>query len=489
MHQALLIPEVLLGIFAHVNEHTDLVLTANSRRSLASLAKTCNSFHEPAMDLLWANIDDLEKLLGCVTRLHPMIYCSDARPGSLWSSEGVEPLSEHEACQFLRHAARVRSIDISYDDHFHLLTVLPTETCMFPRLMSLLWEIEAPESRYLHLFLSRTLRDCRLSAPHPALTTIGTHCAFLDYLKISDFDEVTADDLSLLSSAVRSCTRLKFLGCPPLEWAAWNHLSTLPTLLNLQIYSGSWPFEQPNLKFAPFLNITLLTFYVHIAEYAITAMQFSEFPSLTCFEMSIHVLSWAEAEQLFCALLQCNARLTLEQIIISSRDPDDEDGSDNYLTVITQFLCFSQLRTLSLVFDNCAIYLDNDLLLEAVSRWPYIHHMKLDDQRLQPPVVTFRGLFAALRRCPHLETLQLHIDAVNIDIDPETESFQHTTLKSFHVGFSNVLVADAEAVARIIFCMLPCVDQVGYADSEEWDEVNKCLASFKSPACPLTPEL
>ncbi|OJA16076.1 hypothetical protein AZE42_11627, partial [Rhizopogon vesiculosus] len=32
------------------------------------------AFHDPAMDLLWADMEDLEPLLGCVTRLHPLIY-------------------------------------------------------------------------------------------------------------------------------------------------------------------------------------------------------------------------------------------------------------------------------------------------------------------------------------------------------------------------------------------------------------------------------
>jgi hypothetical protein len=49
------------------------------RKSLAALAVTCKAFSEPAMDLLWADIDQLEPLLGCVTRLHPLIYSNFSR--------------------------------------------------------------------------------------------------------------------------------------------------------------------------------------------------------------------------------------------------------------------------------------------------------------------------------------------------------------------------------------------------------------------------
>ncbi|KAG1750769.1 hypothetical protein EDB19DRAFT_1904167 [Suillus lakei] len=494
MHRALLIPEVLLGIFAHINEIVYLSSDDSQaarkesfpRQSLASLATTCKTFHEPAMDLLWANIDELKPLLGCVTRLHQMIYSNGAR---FFRSEGVEPLSEHEARQFLRHASRVRSIHISSDEHFSLLTVLPTETCMFPRLISLSWQIEAADNRYLHLFLSRTLRECRIAAVHPALRSIGTRCASLEGLVIGDPDESTADEPSLLAEIVHSCTRLKYLSCSQLEWAVWSHLSNLPTLLNLEIYSGCWPVDRHDLKFAPFLNVTVLHFCMDTAAYTITALQLSEFPSLTHFAMYARNVSQAEAEQLFCALSQCKACQTLEHIIIHSIDADRLDPSDNSLTAITQFFCFTQLRSLCLIFDNFPIYLDNDLLLEAMSSWPHIYSMKLKDYQLDPPAVTFRGLFAALRLCPHLQTLQLHIDAVNIDIDPDNESFQHTSLQSLNVGYSDI--EDAEAAARIIFSMLPCVDQVGHAAWQEWHDVNEFLKSFRSSAVPgrhLTPE-
>jgi hypothetical protein len=108
MHQALLVSEILLDIFAHVNESVDLPYDDSpcerslSRQSLASLATTCKAFHEPAMDLLWANIDELEPLLGCVTRLHPMIYRSGAGVSADWLRS-----SAHELTKSLNAAFRI----------------------------------------------------------------------------------------------------------------------------------------------------------------------------------------------------------------------------------------------------------------------------------------------------------------------------------------------------------------------------------------------
>lgn len=120
-----------------------------------------------------------------------------------------------------------------------------------------------------------------------------------------------------------------------------------------------------------------------------------------------------------------------------------------------------------------------------------MRHLAFGDPDLPhhpPATVTFRGLFAALRRCPHLYILALPIDAVNIDVDPEVESFQHTSLRYLDVSDSDV--ADPEAVARIIFSMLPCVrnginfndfDDFGNFDDSGtslWNKVDDFLDAF-----------
>jgi len=45
------------------------------------------------------------------------------------------------------------------------------------------------------------------------------------------------------------------------------------------------------------------------------------------------------------------------------------------VTAVRQLLRFSQLQTLRL-YVTCPIYLDNDLLLEAMSSWPHIRELK-----------------------------------------------------------------------------------------------------------------
>ncbi|KAG2032343.1 hypothetical protein BDR03DRAFT_50317 [Suillus americanus] len=103
MHRALLVFDILLYIFTHVDRIPPIAVnnsSSPSRKSLASLAATCKAFYEPAMDLLWADVFGLERPLGCVTRLHPLVY----RASRDW-----DPLGHSRRCMRLPNAAVVVS--------------------------------------------------------------------------------------------------------------------------------------------------------------------------------------------------------------------------------------------------------------------------------------------------------------------------------------------------------------------------------------------
>ena len=60
MHQCLQIAETLFAILEHVEE----------RASLARIATTCRTFHEPAITRLWYALDDLRPLILLLPREH-----------------------------------------------------------------------------------------------------------------------------------------------------------------------------------------------------------------------------------------------------------------------------------------------------------------------------------------------------------------------------------------------------------------------------------
>ncbi|KAG1842120.1 hypothetical protein C8R48DRAFT_41887 [Suillus tomentosus] len=479
MHRALLVSEILVEIFVNLNQPpmSEILdwLPSSTRKSFASLALTYTIFHELAMDLLWCNMNmlGLIPLLGCVTRLHSVIYDPKSNYYRDWSKD-VDPLGEHEFHQFLRHSARVRNITISDSKYLHLLTTLPIETCVFPDLRSLSWWVPRTEIGDLRFFLPPTLRRCYVFEELQLdMKYIGARCPDMEELKVNGGSGGVR-----LSETLRSCRRLRRLQCPPFDSAAWMHLSTIPTLLEVNIFTSRmihYPGPLDNLDFATFLHLTTLSLSGGIEAASVVAIiQHFKFPSLKKFKMHVRVLPWAEAEQLFRALSLCKASWqTLEHIIISSRNKTQEHTSDS-LTAVRQFFCFKELRTLR-IYVHRPIYLDDDLLFEAMTTWPHIHSLSLG-WHPSPTTITFRGLFAALRLCPHLQELQVSVDARNIDIEPEVESFQHTSLK--HLIVDSCEPVNVEGVARIIYSMLPAVSQVIYSNDgvpRLWHDVNKHL--------------
>ncbi|KAG1884721.1 hypothetical protein F4604DRAFT_185587 [Suillus subluteus] len=492
MHQALLIPEVLLEIFVHVTETIlkpfgpcGYIVILLYRESLAALATTCKAFYDPAMDLLWGEIE-IESLLGCVMRLHPLIYCS----GRLWNwGEGVRPLSADEVHQFLRHSARVRSLTILSNRLLHLFSVIPGELYDFPRLKSL-----TISTKYLNLFLSHTLHRRHLVTADEDLRSIVTCCATLEHLNVITPDtanaiDSTSDALSRISDIVRSCKQLVTLSCPLFDWAAWRHLSNLPTLTRLDVGdtrsdpAPPWPLDRDIANFSPFSNVTVLSFLLHSAAYAITLMQHSQFPSLKEFKMDVDLLPLPEADQLFHALTNCKACETLEKIRVYS-SYHEYDPQNNSLSVIPHFHCFTHLRTLHLAcFDFC-INLDDNILLEAMSNWPHMRDLDIEDLRLHHSPITFRGIFTAIRLCPQLHTLQVPIDSTTVNID--VEPIQHTSLRTLELKTPWFKIAEAEALARIIFSCLPRINRVNGSIQCDWDEVNMHLKSLKDTALHVT---
>ncbi|KAG1831504.1 hypothetical protein EV424DRAFT_1342876 [Suillus variegatus] len=194
------------------------------------------------------------------------------------------------------------------------------------------------------------LRRCSVSEVQLDMKYIGARCP--------DMEEFTVHEDSnraQLSETLRSCKRLRRLQCPPFDSAAWMHLSTIPTLLEVKIYTPRtihYPLD--NLDFATFLHLTTLS------------------------------LSGA---------------------------------------------------------------------IEAASAVAIVQHFKF------PSLKEFGMLFAALRLCPQLQDLQVSIDTRNIVIKPEVESFQHISLRNLTIDSCELETVNVEVVARIIYSMLPAVDQ------------------------------
>lgn len=94
MHRALVVLDIIQEIFAHLRSPSSWLHLEEKRlcwKDLAALARTCKAFHEPAMDLLWKNMHGICPLLGCVPRLHPLIYRFSEVSVASQTSEPLRP--------------------------------------------------------------------------------------------------------------------------------------------------------------------------------------------------------------------------------------------------------------------------------------------------------------------------------------------------------------------------------------------------------------
>lgn len=72
MHRALEIHEILLDIFFHCRP--SLPSRRKASPDLLALAGTCRAFKEPALDVLWEELDNLTPLVRCLPEASERSY-------------------------------------------------------------------------------------------------------------------------------------------------------------------------------------------------------------------------------------------------------------------------------------------------------------------------------------------------------------------------------------------------------------------------------
>ncbi|KAG1755578.1 hypothetical protein EDB19DRAFT_415224 [Suillus lakei] len=135
MHVCLLVTDILHNIFAIIYEDAE----PTSRATLAALARTCKTFKEPALDILWKHLDGFKPLISCL----PEDVTSTNVQGNLTVNR---PLFTIEWRIVGQYAQRIRFLTIrssalnAIDDRvIHTLMSAPPPTLLLPVLRSLEW--------------------------------------------------------------------------------------------------------------------------------------------------------------------------------------------------------------------------------------------------------------------------------------------------------------------------------------------------------------
>ncbi|KAI0673375.1 hypothetical protein C8Q78DRAFT_622453 [Trametes maxima] len=235
VHQQKMSPAILRDADATQKLLEAILDTPGGRRSVSRLARTCKAFKEPALDVLWRDLDSLTPLLG----LFPSTILRRARRPGLGLTK---PPEKQDWARLLAYGPRVRSVafvESSGNIHPSILPLLDEHKpagFLLPNLTALTWKVEsAPSLERIRMFLGPRVESVVLE--------VGTRNARLNDLleEIAAHKGLTAFAFTLHTNLPDSFTET-FQENVALEKLAL----TAPGALASKV--GKWASALPQLK-------------------------------------------------------------------------------------------------------------------------------------------------------------------------------------------------------------------------------------------------
>ncbi|KAG9312052.1 hypothetical protein JVU11DRAFT_7333 [Chiua virens] len=454
MHLVLCLEEILLNIFGHCHDS-----------SLVKLARTCRTFKEPALDVLWNALIDLTPLVRCL-------------PKSLWVQSGdlysfKRHLKEAEWHIILGYTRRVRGLHLIEGSPglawscVKELSKPPPSTVIFPKLsnLQLLWHslqkiapfiqhLANSELKRLFLAQPRYLRDVvdafgegspnvegfwfLARTPHYAANT-HTDTISKALCRWTKLTSVSCSAINLTVETLSHLSRrnLRYLAFCPDD--AVNHMQSTPSGTPMLSFS---PLSELSLSSQSLTSIGRFFDYVHFPGLEILCLALHSRPTMPAFESFFMALRGA------CGLDTLKT-FTLE--VVDSGDDEDEgehedwnededdsedededydeseDDEDNEedqssnasfvrdstpfsitFQCISPLTAFENLR--SVTFDTPSpVDLNEQQFLLLASSWPRLEKFSVGES-CESSVITPGGFLQLLERCRLLRKLDIMFD-------------------------------------------------------------------------------
>ncbi|KAH7929967.1 hypothetical protein BV22DRAFT_1116525 [Leucogyrophana mollusca] len=511
MHLCLAISELLRTIITNTTQDG----------TLASLARTCKAFKDPALDVLYAELSSL----------YPLVKCM---PQDLWEDEAdclsfVRPMKTSDWDVFRRYARRVRSFNHSHTfdsktvtvSVFQALSMHPTLSSLVPNLRQLSWNDtrEAP-TVFLRFIIGPSLVSCTIYQTSGRAITIvpalGALCPFMKRIDLPA-SQPSSRAKDIISDALCNWNNLESLKCGIITGKALLHIAGLPSLkaLTFRIPTIPTTFHGSSLGEGAFPALESLTIFsynsrdpcftaffkalktpIHISSFWMTAGQYDDGdpranPGNHDIKPSVDVIS----ESLVSLTSKCCAE-TLGSITICH---DLEDLPIQFpanlaitFNTLRLLLPFRHLRTLN-IDPSCAFSLDDAALAEMAIAWPNMEDLGLGTAYgwRAPSKITLQGLIPLLRNCPKLMYLGIVIDATVVPPRTKHESnIQHEWLQELVLADSPI--TKPAYVSAFLSDALSSIPLISSWDGEltnfegakkyrrRWAQVRKMMGAFKS---------
>ncbi|KAJ7432821.1 hypothetical protein B0H11DRAFT_1889680, partial [Mycena galericulata] len=250
MHPSLHIPEIVSMICDELLNGAERLthsLNPDTSQSLATMARTCKTFRDPALDLLWSSQRTVMNVLDCM-------------PGDIWEwlddpepeeirlkrpvlpSDWERPLFYSRRVKFFKFDTS-RSYPLSPAFYETLRMCLPPDR-LFPNIAFVQWDTsDAALFPHFRLFVgprltALSLGRCQTTGHLSCLPSLATECPLLQDLIVACSKGLNGR-CQIVSLLVKQLIHLRNLEAPCLDAVALKHLARLPGFDHLTLSDQS----------------------------------------------------------------------------------------------------------------------------------------------------------------------------------------------------------------------------------------------------------
>ncbi|EIW81824.1 hypothetical protein CONPUDRAFT_164584 [Coniophora puteana RWD-64-598 SS2] len=490
MHRVLTIHELIQHIFGCLNDHFSNVTGSGNERTLSALARTCQTFKEPALNVLWEKIASLDPLIKCLPK---DAWKVEEDPEAGWMQQRfmpifARPLTEGDWLIIREYAPRVRrfcmtGLHRSYSDVMFELSLASRDMHpLFPNLKHLEWISMPSDFRpYLRMFLPAALESLTYiissrdegRADISMLAAIGTFCPGLKEVTV-DFSDVAEGGVEAFSRSVGCWKDLTILRCGWMTDAALIHIASSPTLRKLSITLPSvtsFRDVRSQIEGEAFKNLTTLR---AIAVNLDVFTAFATHMELSLVDVTLWIVEndFSESAKDSFMALASGSRSLLSLHVASYDDSAILTSSDYFhavhgrtatISTFEPLFKFQQLRVLDLSV-RCSLKLDDHDVIELAHSFPLLEGLLLnaDYGWGVPSSVTFIGLSSVVNICPKLNKLAIEFDATaaSLDLNQPTSNATspNATIRTLLIG--NSQIDDPIVAARALFTIFPNLNRI-----------------------------
>ncbi|KAJ7128819.1 hypothetical protein C8R43DRAFT_897087 [Mycena crocata] len=488
MHNCWNVTEITRMIFDQLGE-------PKRRSALNGLARTCRTFSEPALDLLWETQQDIIPLLKCFP---PHIWTlSDHN----FASTLLFPIGAEDWDRVLAYSRRVKRLHISEDavslDVMQaIVACLPTDS-LTPNVRTLDWYPGPALFHYLRFFIGPHLKSLSLDLEGPvshlsALQHLASTCPLLTDVTLCDVypEDVPSEVvIASTSSFVFQLHHLQRLSVDALDESACRYLAKLRGFQSLHIKQlekrllPEAPDTQPSFSSLRKLSLTgprltpINNFVAALRDSPLTTLRISAYDGVT--EGQMQSLSSSVARNCSPPYLK-----TIRFYFVEKHDPQPPQIITS--TALQPLLRFPNLTDVVVTLPKSGSFqLDDAFAAGMAIAWPQLVNLSLGGcDPAAPQSVTIMALFSFARHCPQLLRLCLAFDATRFpEMLPEDASRAPRVIQT---ACRSLIVLDSPIqssfqVASLLSSIFPnsrVIASPHGQHKEKWDEVNKMLPMF-----------